>query len=299
MLLYALCINPLLQHLSDQLRGIQNTTSGVKTVAVAYADDVSIIITDPADIPKIQNALDIYMQASGAQVNKTKSTVLPVGAWDENLNVMNIKYATEMKILGITFNRTTEQSGRLTWAEVTGKVRALTCRAYTRDLCLTRRIWYAHTYRLSALWHTAQILPPTQEAIRQITSAVTRYIWKGNIFRVPFTTLYKALTEGGLGLIDIRSKCLALLIVRLWIHSNMTEGITHDWLKTWKLTGKPKNSPNLNDIPDKFGYLRSYALERTYALTLTGEQQPRHLKKLLYKTIRTFETTARPPPSTG
>jgi hypothetical protein len=185
MLLYALYINPLLQHLSDQLRGIMITTSGVKTVAVAYADDVSIIITNPVDIIETKNALDIYMQASGAEVNKTKSTVLPLGAWDENLNVMNIKYATEMKILGITFNRTTEQSGRLTWAEVTGKVRGLTCRAYSRDLCLTRRIWYAHTYLLSALWHTAQILPPTQEAIRQITSAVTRYIWKGKIFRVP------------------------------------------------------------------------------------------------------------------
>jgi hypothetical protein len=71
MLLYALCINPLLQHLLDELRGIKITTRGVKTVAVAYADDVSIIITYPEDIIKIQEALDTYMQASGAKVNKT------------------------------------------------------------------------------------------------------------------------------------------------------------------------------------------------------------------------------------
>jgi hypothetical protein len=79
----------------------------------------------------------------------------------------------------------------------------------------------------------------------------------------------------------------------------MTEGIKHDWMKTWNLTDKPKNPPNLNDIAENFDYLRSYALERACALTMTGEQQPRRLKKLLYRTLRTFEKTSRPPPSPG
>jgi hypothetical protein len=38
-------------------------------VVVAYADDVTIFVTTPEDIPRIQEALRCYEEASGARVN--------------------------------------------------------------------------------------------------------------------------------------------------------------------------------------------------------------------------------------
>jgi hypothetical protein len=141
MLLYALCLNPLLQILADTLGGIQITPRGDKTAVVAYADDTSIFIHDTEDIEKIQKALDTYTKATGAKINAQKYKALAVGTWDTNVNIMNIPYVTELKILGITFTALTEHSRLQTWAGVAAKVKGLTAKAYARDLCLTQRIW--------------------------------------------------------------------------------------------------------------------------------------------------------------
>lgn len=296
MVLYALCINPLLQQLAEQLHGVRITSRGTKTTAIAYADDVSIFITQPEDINRIRQALETFTKASGAKINTKKSKILPLGGWDEGLNILGIQYVDRLKILGITFTSTTEQSRRQTWMEVTGSVRGMASLACTRDLCLTQRVWYAHTYLLSRLWHTAQVLQPTQEAIRQITAAITRFIWKGNIFRVPVSILYTEPKVGGLGLIDLQTKCRVLMVLRLWSQSIRREGVTLDWMKTWNITGNPGNPPNLQDIPTKYEYLQSYVQERAYLPALTRGQRPRHLKKLCYDTMRMFEINARPHP---
>lgn len=293
MALYALCVNPLLQQLSKQLRGVRIGSRGTNTTAIAYADDVSIIISDKEDIRKLQATLDTYSRASGAKINITKSRILPLGGWDERINILDIQYTHQLKILGITFARTTEHSCRHTWTGVVGKVRGMASQAYSRDLCLTQRIWYAHTYLLSVLWYTAQVLPPTQEATRQITAVVTRYLWKGNIFRVPVSILYNEPQAGGLGLVDLQAKCLTLLITRLWKQCNRTHGVSSDWMQLWNIAKKKANPPNLSGIPMKYEYLRCYVRESAYLPVATWEQSTRCIKKHLYNNIRTFGNRTR------
>jgi hypothetical protein len=42
-------------------------------------------------------------EALGAEINFSRSMALPLGTWDTNINIMNISYANEIKILGIIF----------------------------------------------------------------------------------------------------------------------------------------------------------------------------------------------------
>jgi hypothetical protein len=44
-----------------------------RTSVIAYADDVTILVTSPSDIQKIQDALHCYEQATGAKVKIGKS----------------------------------------------------------------------------------------------------------------------------------------------------------------------------------------------------------------------------------
>ena len=37
-----------------------------RTAVIAYADDVTIILTNPQDIPKLHEAIRLYTKASGA-----------------------------------------------------------------------------------------------------------------------------------------------------------------------------------------------------------------------------------------
>jgi hypothetical protein len=40
-------------------------------------------------------------------------------------------------------------------------------------------------------WYAAQVLPITVKYAQQITAIIIQYLWRGWIFRVPVTTLYK------------------------------------------------------------------------------------------------------------
>ena len=55
MLLFPLCLNPLLKILEQMLPGIRISRRARKTVVVAYADDITFLMTAPEDMPVIRD----------------------------------------------------------------------------------------------------------------------------------------------------------------------------------------------------------------------------------------------------
>ena len=98
----------MLRILEQKLTGIRIGKRGPKTVAVAYADDITIFVTTPTDIPVMQETIHCYEKAAGARLNTMKSRALEVGGWSKNTNVLNIPYQTEIKILVVTVTNTVE-----------------------------------------------------------------------------------------------------------------------------------------------------------------------------------------------
>ena len=144
--------------LKQKLTGNRFANRGPNIVAVAYVDDITIFVTTPTDIPVIQETIHCYEKTTEARLNTRKSRALAVG-WSTNMNVLNIPYQTEVKILGVTFTNIVEQSMNKSWAIVTGKVRAQATETYRRDLRLSQRIRYIKIYILAKIWHTAQLFP--------------------------------------------------------------------------------------------------------------------------------------------
>ena len=100
MILYAMCLNPLLCTLENSLRGLRMGRYRAKTSVVAYADDVTIFVTTPTDIPKLQEVIHCFEAASGARVNIQKSRAIALGTWDKSIEIMNIPYHDTATILG-------------------------------------------------------------------------------------------------------------------------------------------------------------------------------------------------------
>jgi len=88
------------------------------------ADDITIFVTMPTDIPIISDAIQCYKKATGAGLNTRKSMALAVGGWSTSTDRLKIPYHAEIKILGVNFAITIEYSMNKCWANVTGKVRA-------------------------------------------------------------------------------------------------------------------------------------------------------------------------------
>jgi len=69
MLLFTMCLNPLLCMIDENLAAAHSGSHNKRTAVIAFADDVTIILRSPKDIPIVQEVLCCYEDASGAKLN--------------------------------------------------------------------------------------------------------------------------------------------------------------------------------------------------------------------------------------
>ena len=124
MLIFALCINPILINVDQKIQELQLGSRGFIATVVAYADDITIIATRPEDIDIIQEVLHDYEKATGARINTHKSRAITFGSWDKSTPIMDIQYHDKIKILGFNMTNHTKESANKIWAVPTAKIRA-------------------------------------------------------------------------------------------------------------------------------------------------------------------------------
>jgi len=117
------------------------------TSVLAYADDVTILVTSIANFPIIED-IHLFERASGARLNPRKTKALAVGSWCTLETALRIDNHPHVSILGVTFWITIEQTMKDRWARLTGKVCTKTKKTYARDPCLAHRLRYVHTFLL-------------------------------------------------------------------------------------------------------------------------------------------------------
>jgi hypothetical protein len=99
------------------------------------------------------------------------------------------------------------------------------------------------------------------------------FIWKGNIFRVPITTLQSCKIRGGWELLDIYAKCKALLLSRMLSQgtrevsalSSLVSQMEHQHTHS-----KPSKCRCLAHQHDK---LREYATDMPYVTESTNKER--------------------------
>ena len=151
MLLYALCLNPLLTLLNEKVARLQIGRNGRRIVAVAYADDVTLCVTSPKDLPIIKDIIRTFEKASGARLNSHKSKALAIAGWDATNTGLGIDFQPSIKILGITFTSTIARSAQLCWEPMTNLIQAQARLAYGRKLCIAQRVQYVTTTLLARI----------------------------------------------------------------------------------------------------------------------------------------------------
>jgi hypothetical protein len=169
---------------------------------VAYADDVTVFVTQPADFIILLQAVRCYEQAKGARPNPQKTKALAIGNWQEPALVRGIEFHEQVNIVEFTFRTTIANSTKDSWAGIIREVRAQARKAYAGNLCFTQRIKYAQLCLLAKIWYVAQILPLTKVHAQQLITVCTWLIWQDAIFRVPLTTLQRPKEQCGWALPD-------------------------------------------------------------------------------------------------
>jgi hypothetical protein len=180
-------------------------------------------------------------------LNLSKSKAMALGTWDTTTPIMGIEYHNQIKVLGINYTNTIGLSAANSWTHVARNIRTQTQDAYYRELRLHQRLQYVNTYFLAKACYTAQVFPPPTNSTRQINTRVSWYIWRGQTFRVPMSTLYRTKEQGGWGLINIEAKCRILLLFRIKDLGKKAQSITARWLGKWGLLHTRTTPPNKTD----------------------------------------------------
>jgi hypothetical protein len=73
MQVFPLCIDPLQCAIDGKLKGIRIGRGDNRTAVIAYADDITLLLTAPDEVPKLHEILEEYTSVSGARNNIQKS----------------------------------------------------------------------------------------------------------------------------------------------------------------------------------------------------------------------------------
>ena len=140
-------------------------------------------------------------------------------------------------------------------------------------------------------------LASPRDCIRQLNTAMSWYLWQGDTFRVPLSTLYRRKEHWGLTLIHAEVKCRALLLYRLQTLSQNAGTTTAQWLKKWNLLQPSKNPPNKERIVATLGYLRILETDSVYIVPQGKTETVRTYRRRIYDTIVIFMNTETKPPN--
>jgi len=211
-MLYSLAIEPLLRQLGKKFDGLLIENQKVKPRFSAYADDITVFIKNKRDVIVLEDVLKKYENASLAKVNWEKSKGFILGNWSEEEPPVlpgGVKWGKEgLKILGIYLG--SDNYIKKNWEGMYDKM----CERLSRwtwilpQLSFRGRVLVANNLAASALWHKLNVLNPPDEVVQLLQKKINDFFWSGQHW-VKSAVLYLPVSEGGQGLIDIKSRIKA------------------------------------------------------------------------------------------
>ena len=135
-----------------------------------------------------------------------------IGKWDKRKSwpLSWLKTGECMKILGIIYFNDFETTCEENWSHIAKKVEISVNMLSQRQLSIFQKSIIINSLILSKVWYISHTLPPVMKHIKKINACVFRYIWSGTYHPVNRNTLCLHKEKGGLGIINVYFKSMAI-----------------------------------------------------------------------------------------
>lgn len=215
-LLFALCQEPLANAIRNEpnIKGMVIPNYG-EVKNVQFADDA----THPIRANCINVLLKVYKdfeKASGSLINELKTEILLLGKTTETFIPDEFKkYIVKMaKILGLPWTKEGTDSNKH-WAGVITRIRNDIEKWEQRFLSFKGKLLVINTILLSKLWYGGRILAIKKQTIKELNTLIFQFLWSKKRELIRRNYLIRDIKNGGIQMIDIESKCLALRLERI------------------------------------------------------------------------------------
>lgn len=250
--LFVLFLHPLICKL-------EAVCSGDDDLIAVYADDISVVVSNPSKVDELRRLFQRFEICSGAKLNTNKTFAMDIG-WCNQRNRWDVPWmrtTDQMKILGIIFTNSIRRMITINWDKLVGKFAQLLWLHKLRLLSLHQKVAVLNTFATSKLWYVSSVLTINTAHIAKITSLMGSFLWDGAAFRVPIHQLALPIEKGGLKLQLPYFKCKALLVYRHLAEMDSTPYYASHLVAT-------QNPPNLPSIPSTLPCLKSVCQEFAY-----------------------------------
>lgn len=232
--LFVLYLHPLLKRL-EQVCGAD--------LIVAYADDISAIITDGNKLNTMRNLFNDFGRISGARLNEFKTTAIDIGEQNA-LAIPWIRTENKIKILGVFFSNSIRNMTNLNWDSLVAKFGHQIWLHSMRSLSLHQKATLLNTFLLSRIWYIAANLAPTAAHVAKLTANMRNYLFRGMSATVPMPQLARRKEDGGINLHLPIFKCRALLL-----NSHLREHNVMPFYSSYLSRGNPTPANTTADLP--------------------------------------------------
>lgn len=204
--LFVLFLHPLLQRL-ERVCG--------NDLIVAYADDISVIITSVQKAEDIRELFSTFERVAGAKINWEKTMSVDVGYTEGNpLRLQWLREVHKIKILGVYYANSIRLMAKLNWDALVSRFSQHVWLQSLRALTLHQKVVILNTYITSKIWYLSSILSPSSIHVAKLTATIGTFLWRRVPARVAMQQLARDYDKGGIRLQLPALKCKSLLISR-------------------------------------------------------------------------------------
>ena len=210
MLLFVITAKGLAQMINTNknIKGYKITPNQEKKL-VAYADDTTLILTEPNSIQEAIKKITNYCSASGAELNQEKTEIIIMGPWKiRDLREVLSWVKEEVMILGIKY--CAENMGKLNYTpivtEIRGKMEIWGKRAHN----MMGRSHLLNIYAFPKLLYRMRHIEIPKEIKKQLKAEMFKFIWQQDIQTIGQQKIARPRNLGGTGLFDLDTRQQAL-----------------------------------------------------------------------------------------
>jgi exonuclease III len=296
--LYTVYMEPLLVNLESVVKGIRVGDSN--EVDEPYADDVEVLVDCEDDFGAVDEVFRKFESLSGAVLSRTeKSKVMGFGQWSNRdlWPLPWLKCVTDMKVFGFYICQDYPNMLKRNWELAVESVRKA---VYSFDLrvlnTIHQRVDVLNVFVCPKLWYKCAVLPMPSDVAKKLESIMIKFLWRGKLEKLSLTEICNSKEDGGLGLVEIRSKADALLLKQTCRILSAQDRKCWSHLKYWTGLYFGRIFPSLRPGPHSERVPELYSQVKCLILEALEDNSAEEITKITAKEIYRQYTETLPPP---
>ena len=199
-------------NVNENIHGFKTNNMDREVKNIQHADDLTVALRDERSMKNTIDTINEFCLHAGSKVNLAKTECILLGNLKglyNEIHGVNVSIKA-IKVLGIYIGHDKIDCYANNWTKVYNDMQKLFESWKRRKLTIFGKTCIINTLGISKLIYRASILRmPDAEFLKKTNRLIYNYLWK-NRERIKRNTLIGNVLEGGIGIVDIETKCKSL-----------------------------------------------------------------------------------------